>query len=364
MSITADASILTPKFEWNANWKSGKITTFASEITPPATAVRVGKTYRARVRHMDNTNRWSHWSEPTQFTVTEPDLSLWSNLVISEIMYNPSQPSISELNAIPELNNTDFEWLEIQNIGPISLDLEELRFTKGIEFNFSESATKKIAPGQKLLIVANEAAFNLRYGHPSTPQFVAGTFFKNLSDSGERIKLSFGAGTPVIDFNYDDDSPWPVAADGDGHSLVLIAPETNPDPNLANNWRISSQTKGNPGNSDVIHFEGNPNSDDNQNGLSNLVEYALIGKIIGNVITVQNQPYPSISYIRKLGSDDVYVSIETSQDLRKWNNSDSNYTILKEEYLGDGLIKITLRGINPIHENNLISFFRILITQR
>ena len=122
--------------------------------------------------------------------------------------------------------------------------------------------------------------------------------------------------------------------------------------------------KGNPGNSDVIHFEGNPNSDDNQNGLSNLVEYALTGKIIGNVITVQNQPYPSISYIRKLGSDDVYVSIETSQDLRKWNNSDSNYTILKEEYLGDGLIKITLRGINPIHENNLISFFRILITQR
>ena len=146
--------------------------------------------------------------------------------------------------------------------------------------------------------------------------------------------------------------------------MVLIAPETNPDPNLANNWRISSQTKGNPGNSDVIHFEGNPNSDDNQNGLSNLVEYALTGKIIGNVITVQNQLYPSISYIRKLGSDDVYVSIETSQDLRKWNNSDSNYTILKEEYLGDGLIKITLRGINPIHENNLISFFRILITQR
>jgi hypothetical protein len=344
MSITADASILDPKLEWNANWESGEIKTFSPEITPPANAVRVGKTYRARVRHMDNTNRWSHWSEPTEFTVTEPDLSLWSNLVISEIMYNPEQPSISELNAMPELNNNDFEWIEVQNIGPTSIDLEELRFTKGIEFDFSESPTKKIEPGQRLILVANVAAFNLRYGYPSTPQFVAGTFSKNLSDSGERIKLSFGAGTPVIDFNYDDNSPWPERADGEGFSLVLISPDSNSDHNDANNWRLSSEIGGSPGKEATV-VEGQTfatwsaenggveaNSDTDNDGRSALVEFAMgtnprVFENESDLIKVEFvteeiegavQEALKITFLKQSNVEGVIIAPEWSDDLIKW----------------------------------------------
>jgi hypothetical protein len=364
MSITADASILEPKFEWNANWESGEIKTFSSEVTPPANAVRVGKTYRARVRHMDNTNRWSHWSEPTEFTVTEPDLSPWSNLVISEIMYNPEQPSIAELNTMPGLNNNDFEWIEVQNIGPTSIGLEELRFTKGIEFDFSVSSTKKIEPGERLLLVANVAAFNLRYGHPSTPQFVAGTFSKNLSDSGERIKLSFGAGTPIIDFNYDDNSPWPEGADGEGFSVELISPESNPDHNEATNWQLSSVIGGSPGEEGTV-VDGQtfaawsqenggvePNSDTDNDGRSALVEFAMgtdpkafekesdLIKVELVTVEVDGNQEERLQIKLEKNQNAVGVTLvpEWSDDLIEWANEEIVCVILDEPIEQDGVM--------------------------
>ena len=324
---------------------------------------------------MDNTNRWSHWSEPTEFIVTEPDLSPWSNLVISEIMYNPKQPSIAELDAMPELNNNDFEWIEFQNIGPVSMDLEELRFTKGIEFDFSESPTKKIEPGERLLLVANVAAFNLRYGHPSTPQFVAGTFSKNLSDSGERIKLSFGAGTSVIDFNYDDNSPWPEGADGDGFSLELISPDSNPDLNEAKNWQLSSVIGGSPGQeSPVVEGQtfaswsaenGNveAHSDTDNDGRSALVEFAMgtNPKVFENeselikvdLITVEvdgkQEERLQISLGKNPNATGVTLIPEWSDDLIEWSNQEIVYLILDEPREVDGVLIDRIYYINIIH---------------
>ncbi|MFL2478439.1 MAG: lamin tail domain-containing protein [Verrucomicrobiales bacterium] len=291
-----------------------------------------------------------------KFTVTEPDLSPWSNLVISEIMYNPTQPSIAELDAMPELNNNDFEWIEFQNIGPVSMDLEELRFTKGIEFDFSVSSTKKIEPGERLVLVANAAAFNLRYGHNSTPQFVAGTFSKNLSDSGERIKLSFGAGTPIIDFNYDDNAPWPEGADGDGFSLELISPETNPDHNEAKNWQLSSVIGGSPGQeSPVVEGQtfaswsaenGNveANSDTDNDGRSALVEFAMgtDPKAFENeselikveLVTVEvdgkQEERLQISLGKNPNAAGVTLIPEWSDDLIEWANQEIVCVILDE----------------------------------
>ena len=49
-------------------WESGSLTTFNSAIAVPGTVLRVGRTYRARVRHQDSSGRWGHWSAPLQFT--------------------------------------------------------------------------------------------------------------------------------------------------------------------------------------------------------------------------------------------------------------------------------------------------------
>ena len=76
-----------PEAEFNAEWESGALTTFAEGVDVPAVAVKVGRTYRARVRHCDDTERWSHWSAPVEFVVAAPMISgHLEGLVISEIM--------------------------------------------------------------------------------------------------------------------------------------------------------------------------------------------------------------------------------------------------------------------------------------
>ena len=100
-----------------------------ANITVPAAAAKPGRTYRARVRHKDTSGRWSHWSAPVGFVASGPDLSaLQQDLVISEIMYNPA-------------SGQEHEYIELFNIGDSTLDLTDLRFTKGIDFDFPAGTT-------------------------------------------------------------------------------------------------------------------------------------------------------------------------------------------------------------------------------
>ena len=239
-----------------------------------------------------------------------------------------------------------------------------MRFTKGIEFDFSVSSTKKIEPGERLLLVANVAAFNLRYGHPSTPQFVAGTFSKNLSDSGERIKLSFGAGTPIIDFNYDDNSPWPEGADGEGFSVELISPESNPDHNEATNWQLSSVIGGSPGEEGTV-VDGQtfaawsqenggvePNSDTDNDGRSALVEFAMgtdpkafekesdLIKVELVTVEVDGNQEERLQIKLEKNQNAVGVTLvpEWSDDLIEWANEEIVCVILDEPIEQDGVM--------------------------
>ena len=234
------------KLEWKASWESGKLAVYDSKIRPPASAVHAGRSYRARLRHQDKTGRWSHWSLPLQFTATLPDLGDYLNdLMITEVMYHPAKPNAAERTA----GFTDdglFEYIELKNLGKKTLDLENVRFTKGVDFDFSGSAMTTLAPGRMILVVKDQAAFTMRYG-AGLP--VAGQWQSTdkLDNAGERLKLSFGAGAVIREFVYDDKAPWPASADGAGPSLTLIEPARRPDPRLPVNWRASSASTGTPG---------------------------------------------------------------------------------------------------------------------
>lgn len=245
------------KYELETVWQSGDITSFAPEKQMPVAELRPGSTYRARVRHKDSSGRYSHWSEPIQFTVTVPDVSVWqNNLMITEIMYNPPAPTPAEITAGGSNFNNDYEFIELRNISStLTLDLTELRFTKGVDFDFVGSPITSLAPGAFVLVVKHLPSFQARYG---TGLPVAGVWnvLDNLSNSGEQIKLSYGAGTAIHDINplnlrYDI-APWPTAADGAGASLTLVDPFSAPDHNVATNWRASLITKGSPGTVDNV----------------------------------------------------------------------------------------------------------------
>ena len=56
-------------YEIESEWESEVMSEFSSAITVPADAVTAGRTYRVRVRFMDDTGRWSHWSAPVELQV-------------------------------------------------------------------------------------------------------------------------------------------------------------------------------------------------------------------------------------------------------------------------------------------------------
>ena len=66
-----------------------------------------------------------------------------------------------------------------------------------------------------------------------------------LDNAGETITLLGPLGETLQQFTYDDNAPWPAAADGDGPSLEINDPLG--DPNDPANWHASAVSGGTPG---------------------------------------------------------------------------------------------------------------------
>ena len=353
-------------YEIEGGFESGELTTFDSNFEFPPLSVRVGRTYRARVRFKDRAGRWGHWSNASQFTVSQPDIAdHLEHLRISEFMYHPPEPAGAERDV--STNRDDFEFVELKNVGPVALDLREVRFTKGIDFDFGGSAVESLQPGEFVLIVKNRAAFEARYGS-GLP--VAGEYpFDNLRNSGERLKLSFAAGTPIHDIDpYSDTLPWPTAADGE-FSLVLIDVHQSPSPDHADpaNWRISRHAGGSPGTDDALgyvpwkldHEISDDHSDDDGDGLVAMLEFFLGGdpKVSSpellplaaiETISVEGieSPYLTISFQRQIAADDLSYTIEFSSDLVTWTPGGVLVSQTPSGN-GDGLVREVWRATMP-----------------
>lgn len=256
-----------------------------------------------------------------------------SNLVISEIMYHPSAATVAEVDAgfsDPDL----FEFLELANIGPFDIDLSGVSFTAGINHVLPETT---IAPGGRVVLARNRVAFLSR--HPSAsaallPGEYGAADANKLDNGGEQIVIQDALGGDIRRFSYDDRLPWPSAPDGGGPSLVLIAPEMNPDHSLPANWRPSAVPGGNPGTTDAASFAGDPNADLDSNGIPDLVDHALIGGGLPS-LSVGTETV-GFSFGRNLAADDVSVAIEISTDLSTWSENASIFAELEPVYLGAG----------------------------
>lgn len=304
------------RYEITGVWVPAESGVFTAMVNAPATGLVAGRTYRARVRHRDSLGRWSHWSAPAQFTAGAPvpgDLA--ANLVVSEIMYNPPAPE-----------GGDAEFIELMNIHPTaSLDLTGVQFTAGISFSFAPGTV--LLPGARTVIVKNPAVFAAKY----TGITIGGTFADSLNNGGERLAISLGAGAPPIrNFSYDNAFPWPAAADNGGASLVLIAPQTNPDHNNPLNWRASISP--NPGSADSSSYadwktansQPDDNADTDGDGLSAFAEYALGGDPASPSLTplpsIVRQPDGSavLTLSRPLTADDAAWEIQSGSDIAGW----------------------------------------------
>jgi len=148
-------------------------------------------------------------------------------LRITEIMYNPP-------------GGANYEFLEIENIGAVPLDISGFSF-QGISFIFPSGTL--IQPGAVMVLANNGSPSAWAARYPGVVVF--GYYGGNLSNGGERIALLDQNGNIVIAVNYQNSGGWPTAADGGGYSLEIINP--NGDPDDPANWRASLALNGSPG---------------------------------------------------------------------------------------------------------------------
>lgn len=176
---------------------------------------------------------WSGVSDAT-FVIPGPSAPQ-SDLRISEVHYNPADPSDAEI-AAEFIDNDDFEFIELYNPSTIgTINLDGVQFSDGVIFDFGDH---DLLPGQRVVVVEDEDAFMARYGDSAT---VLGQWSGRLSNNGEQITLSDSSLNVLDEVIYQDVAPW-ADADGSGLSLNRVNPAT--DGNLAASWRAASPSPG------------------------------------------------------------------------------------------------------------------------
>ena len=301
--------------------------------------------------------------------------AMQNQLRITKLNYAPSLPTAAEKAALPGVVESDFEYIELTNIGATPLDVGGAHFEAGVEFTFLAGYT--LAPGARSLVVGNLAGFQLRYGHGFDAQ-IAGVFGGNLDNNGETIQIVDNVGENILDFRYEN--AWFSPTNGSGRSLVVrdAAPDWRTY-GVATSWALSGDPNGSPGSPDADlattyeawrydHFTAaefptvqNPNApaavavDAEGDGLLNLAEYAFgrdprahdnSALATASTIDIAGTRYATITFTRRHKGVDLTWSIEASSDLRTWEPID--LPIGSAQNMGNGLERVTYRDSQPV----------------
>jgi hypothetical protein len=352
-------------------WRSAEITNSATvSMQIPGSVLRPGHAYRARVRHRDVTGRYGHWSDPIQFIAGESNYAdvLHENLILAEILYKPT--TATEAEGLAGFSTNSFEFIELRNISTtLTLSLDGVRFTKGVDFDFPSGLT--LAPGARILVVANLAAFQSRY--PTVPlSQIAGAWDANqsLDNAGEELKLSFLAGDPIHQIFYDDSNPWPTGGDIAGNSIVYSGPNpvvgaTTDPQNVGANWRTTYVTDGTPGGTDTptlaewMAANGltDPAADPNGDGLDNCATFAFGHdlhpfELISTPVEADGEIYLAFTYTRRIALEGTTFHPEVSTNLTAWDDTAGVTVEETRNDNGDGTETIHVRTNLPISAQN------------
>ena len=306
--------------------------------TAYATPVDLTQSLTIKARTL-NAGEWSALTEASFIVGTPADST---NLIVSELNYHPP------------IGQEGREFIELLNISAGPIDLGGASFSEGLDFTFPQNTT--LAAGERIMVVKDLAAFS-----PAEQSNIAGIFQNNtgLANGGERIALIDYLGATIFDFTYVDDSGWTTFPDGGGPSLTLINPAGSPDLSDPANWRSSALPGGTPGTSDSTSFSGDPLADDNNNGVPNLIEYAVGSQLTPAIVTSGEQSFLTLIFNRNLSADDIIVTVESSPDLINWTPSNTRHSAT---YNGDGTLSVSWQS-----NGNLTTpqqFLRVRVTSR
>jgi len=152
-----------------------------------------------------------------------------SGLIISEIMYHPAARE----------DNAQLEFVEVVNTEPVAIDVGGYRLSGQIDYSFPPGTV--LAPHAPLVVALDPAGMEAVYGIDN----VLGPFTGRLANASGTVRLRNAFGAVLLEAEYSDRSPYPVSADGGGHSLTLARPDYGERDPAA--WAASSIRGGTPG---------------------------------------------------------------------------------------------------------------------
>ncbi|HEY0548041.1 MAG TPA: lamin tail domain-containing protein, partial [Verrucomicrobiae bacterium] len=163
-----------------------------------------------------------------------------TGLVISEIMYHPRDVFLGT-------NKAELEFVELFNSNPFFEDIGGYRLSGDIDFTFPAGTI--LAGGSFIVVARNPSDVQTVYGVTN----IAGPFTNNLPNDQGQVRLRNQNGFVLLEVNYSAKFPWPVAADGAGHSLVLARPSHGE--NQREGWAASDSIGGSPGRLEPVSAE-------------------------------------------------------------------------------------------------------------
>lgn len=203
-------------------------------------------------------NGSGQWIPQSRVTLgSQNGSALVGPLLISEVHYNPGDPSGAALAIDPQLTSDDLEFVEIHNPTNTAQSLDGWQLAGGIEYVFPMGLI--LAADKSLLILSFDpldatfsdrlAAFRVHYGIDEELQ-LAGGFRGKLSNSEDLIRLLRPRDDDLVEsaivfvdqVHFGDRDPWPTSADGEGLSLQRVTPSSNGD--RTSSWQSEVPTPG------------------------------------------------------------------------------------------------------------------------
>ena len=163
-------------------------------------------------------------------------------LAISEIMYHP--------RATPGVSGS-LEFIELYNSQAFDTKIGGFRISGSVDYVFP--ANTIIKSGQYLVVAREPSTVQSYYGITGVLGPWNGASTNSLPGGSGTVRLRNRAGAVLLEVNYEGRNPWPIAADGAGHSLVLARPSYGEgDPQA---WAPSDSFGGSPGRAEPFSSE-------------------------------------------------------------------------------------------------------------
>lgn len=141
--------------------------------------------------------------------IGQPTLSCTSGLA--------SSVTISEINYNSNDTIDTHDWFELENLTSETLDVSFWSVYDGNEFNtYTFPMGTYILPDSFLVVMKDEADFVAI--HPDVTNSV-GSLTWGLGNGGDEITIRDFSNDFVLSVDFDDDSPWPTAPDGNSQTL-------------------------------------------------------------------------------------------------------------------------------------------------